>query len=321
MRLCTQGTTTKGWFFVCLLFTRGILEGMKTSRFGKFKSFVVETWSYFFSFRPTRMASSLSYYGLFALVPLLVITFWFGSVIVDTQTLSKEIIERTSYVLGHQSSSFLQTTFTNATNVGSHPLQAILAVVVLVALAVSGIAELKESLDDIWQTPYRPTSGIVDYLLTYFIPLLATIAFGIAFVLFIVGSQFLQAGFTLGMSPGVLDFFTSYGTPVVVFVITTCGTFMAYTILPERHIPRKQLLLGSVITGVFLTLGSIALGFYLTQGTTLSTYGVAGSIVAVLLWFYYSSLIFLFGASATWVHHLRENNPESLSADFKKAAN
>lgn len=285
---------------------------MKTTRYAQLRSFAADTWKYFFSFRPTRMASSLSYYGLFALVPLLVITFWFGSTIVDTQTLSREILQRTSYLLGPQSSSFLQTTFTNATTAGSHPFTAILAALALVALAVSGIGELKESLDDIWQTPYKPTSGVIDYLLTYFIPLLATVAFGIVFVLFIVGSNLLQAGFTFGIAPAVLGFFTGIGAPLAVFLITSVGTFMVYTLLPERHIPRTQLIMGSIGTGAFLTLGNVALSFYLTRGTMLSTYGVAGSIVAVLLWFYYSSLIFLFGASATWVYHLRKN-PEEMN--------
>ncbi len=252
------------------------------------------------------MASSLSYYGLFALVPILVITFWIGSLIVNTQTLAAEILQRVGLILGPQSSNFLQTTFANATSLGDHPLTAVIAVVILIALAVSGIAELKESLDDIWQTPYKESKTIWAWMLSYTIPILATLGFGIIFALFIVGSKFFQAGFTLGLSDSARDFIATVGGPVVVFLVTTIGTFIAYTILPERYVPRRQLLVGSIITGVFLTLGNVALSFYLTQSTTLSAYGVAGSIVAVLLWFYYSSLIFLFGASATWVYHKRQ---------------
>ena len=287
---------------------------MKKRWYSSTLSFVSDTFSYFFSFRPTRMASSLSYYGLFALVPLLVITFWIGSTIVDTKTLASELVERTTYVIGHQATDFLQTTFTNATAAGDHPLRAILTALILVALAVSGIAELKQSIDDIWQTPYRQAKSVMAWMLRYVVPLLATLAFGIIFTLFIIGSKFFQAGFTFGIQEPVRDFISNIGAPFVMFVITTFGTFLCYVILPERHMPRLQLLAGSAGTGLFLTLGNIALGFYLTHGTTLSTYGVAGSIVAVLLWFYYSSLIFLFGASATWVYHERsEITAESSS--------
>jgi membrane protein len=278
---------------------------MKKSWYRTFGSFISETVRYFFSMRPTRMASSLSYYGLFSLVPLLVIAFWIGSTIIDTKILSEEIIERTSYVLGHQATGFLQTTFTNIINADNHPVRAIIAIIILIFLAVTGIAELKQSIDDIWQTPYQQTTSVISWLLRYLVPLLATVAFGIIFVLFIIVAKFFQAGFTLGITEWVRNFISIVAAPLGMFIISTLGTFVVYLLLPDRHIPHKQLFVGALITGFFLTLGNLGLSIYLTQETTLSTYGVAGSIIAILLWFYYSALMFLFGASTTWVYYTR----------------
>lgn len=270
-------------------------------------SFFKETWEYWSSFRPTRMASSLSYYGLFALAPLLVITFWMGSLILQSQVLELEIIHRVAYILGPSSVSFLQTTFDGALSIGNYPLTAAITVVFLLLFALTGFDELKQSLDELWQAvPSKP--GFLSTLSRYFFSLVAIIVFGIVFILFILITRFFQAGFTFGINPAMSQWISTIGAPVLLFIVTIIGTFLTYVVLPEHQMSRSHLLVGSLITGVFLMLGNIVLERYLAYGATLSAYGVAGSIVAVLLWFYYSSLIFLFGACATWVYNRRHNS-------------
>jgi YihY family inner membrane protein len=148
--------------------------------------FFRETWQHFTSYRPTRMASSLSYYALFALVPILAITFWIGSIVLDTQTLASEILERVSFLLGSQSATFLQTTFANATILDGHSFRGIIAMIVLIVLAVTGISELKQNIDDIWETPYRRPLTVKSWLFKYLIPLIGTVIFGVAFVFLLV---------------------------------------------------------------------------------------------------------------------------------------
>lgn len=278
---------------------------MITSRLSAIPSFLRDSWNHFVALRPTRMAASLSYYGLFSLVPILVITSWIGSAAFDNSALSSEILERVSSVIGPESAAFLQTTFANASSLGNHSAREMVAVAALIALAVAGMAELKNSLDDIWQTPYRRPRTAVAWVLRYLVPSLATVLFGIVFALFVVVSKFVQAGFTFGIAQETLSIARTFGAPLAIFLVTTAGTFVAYTVLPERQIPVGNTLVGAAVTGLFLAVGNVALGFYLAHAATVSTYGVAGSIVAVLLWFYYSSLMFLFGASATWTYHLR----------------
>lgn len=278
---------------------------MKILQRSKIALLFSDSWNHFISFRPTRMASSLSYYAFFSLVPILIITSWIGGAIFDNQILAAEILQQVSSLIGSQSAAFIQTTFTNASSLGDHPLKELIAITALIALAIAGIAELKNSLDDIWQTPYLQPKTIFAWLLRYLIPSFATLVFGIVFAVFIIISKFVQIGFTFGLSSELLALLSTVGGPILVFLITTIGTLLIYKILPERHMAGRKIFFGAIITGLFLTLGNIALSFYLTQGTTISTYGVAGSIVAILLWFYYSALIFLFGASVTWTYHKR----------------
>ena len=258
------------------------------------------------------MASSLSYYGVFALVPLLVITFWMGSFVLQSATLEADIIERVAYVLGPASVNFLQTTFNGALSLGTRPVTAIIAVAILIFLAVSGFDELKQSLDELWQTPREMNPGAVRIIARYLVSLVALMIFGIVFIAFIVVAKFFQAGLMFGSSLLANQWITTIGGVLLIFIITTIGTFMVYLLLPDRPMPKRHLITGAAITGLFLTAGNILLGYYLTYGATLSTYGVTGSIVAVLIWFYYSALIFLFGACATWVYNQRRKRALGL---------
>jgi membrane protein len=94
----------------------------------------------------------------------------------------------------------------------------------------------------------------------------------------------------------------AYGAaPALVFIFIFLGTVIAFSVLPQARIPTSALLSGAGLTALLLTVGNAAVSLYFTYGTSISAYGVAGSLVALLLWFYYSALIFLFGVSYTWI--------------------
>ena len=280
-------------------------------------SFFVETWNYYRYYRPTRMASSLSYYGLFALVPLLVLTFWLGSLIIKSGTLESEIISRASFILGSSSANFLQTTFDGAIAVGNSPIVAIITIAVLLFLGITGFDELKQSLDELWETPRELHINIMGTISRYVISLITLVVFALIFVAFLFVATFAQSGFKLGASAGVTHAIAIIGGPIAIFIVTIIGAFIVYSLLPDRPMPRTHLLVGSALTAFFLTIGNVILGYYLAYAASPSTYGVAGSIIAVLLWFYYSSLIFLFGASATWIYNKRASVQE---IPFKKTS-
>lgn len=264
-------------------------------------SFVSETWMYFMSFRPTRMASSLSYYAIFALVPILVVTFWMGNFLVENDNWSAEIISKVSYVLGPQSSEFIQTTFVQSTSIQGWSLAAFVAIALLVFLAAQGVGELKKSLDEIWQAPKETEQNFFAVLSRFIVSVIGVFAFGMSFVVYLLISKLFEQGFSLGIETTIGQGVAIVGGPIVLLLITFFGTMIAYQILPATKIGRRYRIVGALLTSGLLTIGNVAIGYYMSHGASLSTYGVAGSLVALLLWFYYSSLIFLLGASATWI--------------------
>lgn len=260
---------------------------------------------HYISFRPTRLASSLSYYGLFALVPVLAIAFWVGTYIVRAATIGTDILYRVSYVIGPESTDFIRTTFTNVTASHFTPIAAIIASIALVLLAEGGANELKQCLDDIWQSPKRkPTLKRI--VLRFLLSLLCVVLIGVAFVVFNVFANFLGQGVFNGTNIAFLKQLALFAAPAVLFILGYGGTLVAWIVLPDRKPPTRALLGGAALTALLLTLGNLGVTWYLSHLASLSTYGVAGSIVALLLWLYYSSLIFLFGASFTWTYMSHE---------------
>jgi membrane protein len=89
---------------------------------------------------------------------------------------------------------------------------------------------------------------------------------------------------------------------VVSFGIITVLFALMYRILPRVSVGWGDVWIGSAATALLFTVGKFAIGLYLGKAGVTSGFGAAGSIVVLLVWVYYSSQIFLFGAEFTWVY-------------------
>jgi membrane protein len=72
-----------------------------------------------------------------------------------------------------------------------------------------------------------------------------------------------------------------------------------FKVLPDVEVPWRDVWIGALATAVLFTLGKYLIGLYLGRGTTTSAYGAAGSLMAILIWVYYSAQILFFGAELT----------------------
>ena len=77
---------------------------------------------------------------------------------------------------------------------------------------------------------------------------------------------------------------------------------MIYKFLSDVAIQWRDVWTGAALTSILFTIGKFFIGLYLGSSGVTSIYGAAGSLITILLWVYYSSLIFLFGAEFTQVY-------------------
>jgi membrane protein len=87
-------------------------------------------------------------------------------------------------------------------------------------------------------------------------------------------------------------------------VVITALFAVIFKVLPDVVVDWHDVWVGAAITAVLFIAGRYGIAFYLAYTAPASTYGAAGSLVLILLWVYYSSLILFFGAALTKAHVL-----------------
>ena len=86
------------------------------------------------------------------------------------------------------------------------------------------------------------------------------------------------------------------------FVMTTAMFALIYKYIPSVKIRWGEVWIGALITAILFTAGKFLIGLYMTTSAVASGFGAAGSVVALLVWVYYSAQIFLLGAEFTWAY-------------------
>jgi len=172
--------------------------------------------------------------------------------------------------------------------------------VTFLVLVTGAIIELQDDLNIIWKVKPPESYGIVAFLRTRVLSL--ALVLGIGFLLLV--SLVIDAGLTALGSYLEANF---SGVTVLLRILNACVSFaislllfaMIFKILPDVDLTWHDVWTGAVVTAALFTLGKILIGLYLGASNLVSSYGAAASILTVLLWIYYSSLILLFGAEFT----------------------
>jgi hypothetical protein len=162
-------------------------------------------------------------------------------------------------------------------------------------------------MNEVWELQPRPDRGFMATIKDRFFSM--TLVIGTAFLLLVslVVSTVLST-MSKHLMPSqsfiwqAINFLVSLG-------VITCLFALIFKYLPDAVVRWKYVWIGAVVTGVLFTIGKWGLGIYLTKGTTASVFGAMGSLVALLIWVYYSSQIFFFGGELIQVYAAREGHP------------
>jgi membrane protein len=173
------------------------------------------------------------------------------------------------------------------------------AAVLLLVGATSVFVELKGSLNEIWGIPPPPGPAIITFFRTqlHSFGMVLTLAFLllISLALSAVLAVFERYAGTLWGTFHLLAVFTS----IIAFGVIACLFAVIYKALPDAPLGWRDVWIGAAFTAGLFSLGKFAIGLYLGRSGIASTFGAAGSLVALLLWVYYSAQIFFLGAEFT----------------------
>jgi membrane protein len=163
--------------------------------------------------------------------------------------------------------------------------------------------ELQGSLNTIWEVQPKPGLGIWAMLKKRFFSFGMVIGVGFLLLVSLVVSATLGAigGLVAGEQFGQTLIWNVINV-VVSFAVTTGLFALIFKVVPDANVHWSDVWIGALVTALLFTIGKAALGWYLGQPGTTSTYGAAGSFVALLLWVYYSAQILFMGAEFTQVY-------------------
>lgn len=270
--------------------------------------------------RAASKGAALAFYTLFSMAPTLVLVIAIAGAVFGEEAAKGEIFTQLRDLIGPSGAQGVEMLLASAYNPRAGTLATVMATLVLLIGATTAFAELKDSLDEIWHAPPAQKAGWIVLLRT------RLLSFGLVLVLafLLLVSLVVSAGLAVlerywsGLWPNAGALLSSLASAFSFGVIASLFAVI-YKMLPEVKLSWYDVWIGAVGTAGLFVLGKYLIGAYLGNSGIANSYGAAGSIVALLLWVYYSSLIFFFGAEFTrqyalWFGSLRTTSGKEAQA-------
>ena len=249
----------------------------------------------------TKLSASLAYYTVFSLGPLLIVIVFLASVFFEKEAIEGSVYSQMEQFIGSNAATQLQEMIKNTAINESGTLAIIIGTITLLIGATTVFADMQDSINSIWGLKARPKAGIMkmvkDRLLSFGV--VASLGF---LLLVSLGVSAIIEGLNNQLSnlfPGLEVTLVYIGNMTISFIIITLLFMIIFKVLPDAKIKWRDVLSGSIATAILFMLGKFGISFYISKANIGSTYGTAGSLVVILVWIYYSSIILYFGAEFT----------------------
>jgi membrane protein len=247
--------------------------------------------------RAASKGAALAFYSLFSLAPILVLVIAVAGFFYGTEAAQGQLMGQLRGLLGAQGAETIQSIVAGARNKDSGLFATIVASVLLVVGATSAFSELKDSLDEIWDAPPPKSAG---WWVTVRTRLLS---FGVILTLGLL----LMTSLVVSAALNVLEKYIGglwHDATVILGWVASGFSFLViatmfgaiYKLLPRIKLSWHDVTIGALGTALMWTLGKFAIGLYIGNSGTANSFGAAGSLIALLLWVYYSAQIFFLGA-------------------------
>jgi membrane protein len=250
----------------------------------------------------SSMGAALAYYTMFSIAPLLLIVISVAGLVFGQQAARGEILDQLQSLMGVEGAHAVQALLASVNEPRAGILATLFGVGALIVGATTVIGELQNALDRIWRAPDRhDRGGAWRWLRSRILSLGMIMGIGFLLMVSLLASALLamvQRWFgrvlDLGVFASAVDFCVSMAFITVAFA-------MIYKLMPRVQVQWRDVWIGAAVTAALFTVGKMAIGLYIGRSAVASTFGAAASLVAMVVWVYWSAQIFLLGAEFTWV--------------------
>jgi membrane protein len=267
-----------------------------------------ETFSEFSADNVVKLSASLAYYTVFSIGPLLLVIISLTGLFFEQNAVTGKIYYQLSGLVGKDGADQVINILQNIREQNSAAKFSIIGTAILVFGATTVFADIQDSINYIWSIKAKPKKGWLKYLKNRLLSF--SLIVGIGFLLVV---SLLINTVTDALTSKLQDMFV--GAAVIVFqvfnVLLLYGIIsvlfaVIYRVLPDARIRWKDAFVGAGFTGLLFVLGKFLIGYYLGSSDLGNTYGAAASVIIILSWVYYTSIILYFGAEFTKVYAMNK---------------
>ncbi len=262
------------------------------------------------------MGAALAFYTIFSIAPLLIITMAIAGFFFGAEAAQGQIYAQARNLLGEEGASALQGLVKSASQPTDGFAATIVGLVFMIIGATGVFAELQGAMDRIWQTPVEKEQAGLGYLIRrriFTFGMLLAVAF--LLLVSLAASAFISAIQSLwNLQTNGLEIVLQTINFAISFVMVAGLFALMFKLLPRVSVAWGDVLIGAGFTALLFNIGKFLIGFYIGKTGVVSGFGAAGSVIAVVLWVYYSAQIFLLGAEFTWLYAQRYGSRKATNS-------
>lgn len=254
-----------------------------------------------------KLSASLSYYTIFALGPTLLIIISFAGIFLGREAVEGKLYDQIKMLIGPAAASQVQSIIANLQQSDQTVVAAIVGVALLILGATGVFTEIQGSINYIWSIRAKPKKGWLKFITNRLISFSLVISCGFILLVSLVINALMEL-----LNEKLQYYFKSVTIVVfyilnwvLIFAVITALFAIIFKVLPDATIRWKDATIGAAFTALLFMLGKFLISLYIGKSNVGLTYGAAGSIIVILVWVYYSSLILYFGAEFTKIYSIR----------------
>jgi len=248
-----------------------------------------------------KHAGAVSFYTLFSVAPITIIAVTLAGAVFGQEAAQGELSAQLAGLIGKEGALVIEKLVADSRPEISGWMPAVLGITALLVGATTVFAQLQESLNEIWGVVARPTRNSVVVLLIQRLlsfALVLTIGFLLLVSLMLTTVITIVTSYAEGLYP--LPAMVLRGVDVMLaFSVVTVLFAMIFKVLPDVYLRWTDVWKGALVTALLFSIGRGLISYYLGRTGVATTYGAAGSLVVLLMWVYYSTLILFFGVEFT----------------------
>jgi len=254
-----------------------------------------------------KLSASLAFYTIFSIGPLLLVVITLMGFFYKKEAATTQVFKQLSMLVGKSGAAQLRSILDNISNQNNTTVFGIIGVIILVFGATGIFTEIQGSINYIWSIKATPKRGWLKYITDRLLSFSLIIGIGfLMIVTLIINVAVDMVTSRLQVYLGDTYVILIQGINILLLFVIVVSLFaVIYKVLPDATISWRDALVGSSFTGVLFLIGKFLISYYIGSSSSVNTYGAAASIIILLSWVYYTSIILYFGAEFTKVYAMK----------------